>query len=173
VEAVLDGLVSVAGYRRVSEGDDGTLYEVTVTGETLPSRLVRHGATPRSIDATPVETTVVVDVPPTVDVREFVEMLREAFPSVELVARRSVERTTQTRQELTASLFGALTDRQLEVLRTAYYAGFFEWPRESTGEDIAAMLDVTQPTVNRHLRVAQQRLLDQLFEETPTAAVSE
>jgi predicted DNA binding protein len=50
------------------------------------------------------------------------------------------------------------------VLRTAYFAGFFHWPRESTGEEVAAMLGVSQPTVNRHLRVAQQRLLAQLFE---------
>jgi len=51
------------------------------------------------------------------------------------------------------------------VLRTAYFAGFFEWPRQSTGEEVAEMLDVTQPTVNRHLRLGQQRLLAQLFDE--------
>jgi predicted DNA binding protein len=50
------------------------------------------------------------------------------------------------------------------VLRTAYFGGFFEWPRESTSEDIAELLNVSQPTINRHLRLSQQRLLSQLFE---------
>jgi predicted DNA binding protein len=30
------------------------------------------------------------------------------------------------------------------------------------------MLDVSQPTVNRHLRLGQDRLLDQLFDAEPT-----
>jgi len=173
VDAVLEDLVSVATFRRISESERSVLYEVTVTGETIPSRLVRHGATPRSVEVADGETEVVLDIPTTTDVREFVEMLREAFPSVELVARRTTERTAQTKQELAASLFAGLTDRQLEVLRTAYFAGFFEWPRESTGEDVAEMLGVTQPTVNRHLRLSQRHLLEQLFEDAASTVVVE
>ncbi len=113
---------------------------------------------------------VTVDVPTGTDVREFVETLRDQYATVELQARRHVERSMETGSELSASLFDALTDRQLEVLRTAYFAGFFDWPRESTGEEIAAMLDVTQPTVNRHLRIGQQRVLERLFEDDLPAA---
>jgi len=163
VESALADLVSVQEYQLVTDTDDSTLFKITVSGQVLPSRLVRHGASPRSIRATADGMEVVVDVPTTTDVRTFVEMLGETTPSVELVARHSVKRTTDTRQELVSSLFEELTDRQQEVLRTAYLAGFFEWPRKSTGQDIAEMLDVSQPTVNRHLRLGQQRLFDQLF----------
>lgn len=167
-ETVLEDLVSVREHRLVSD-DDGALFEITVGGETLPSLLVRHGGNPRSLVVSPAGTEVVVDVPTATNVREFVEMLRSAYPSVELVGRRTVERDSHTGQELAASLLEGLTDRQLEVLRTAYFAGFFEWPRTSTGEDVAAMLGVTQPTVNRHLRLGQQRLLTQLFgDESPS-----
>jgi len=58
-----------------------------------------------------------------------------------------------------------LTERQQEVLRTAYLSGFFDWPRETTGEEVAEMLDITQPTVNRHLRVSERKLLDLLLED--------
>ncbi|TYL39555.1 histidine kinase [Natronococcus pandeyae] len=163
VRAALDDLVTVRNHSLVSEGDDGCLFELTVTGDVIASRLVRHGATPRSIRTTESTLEAVVDVRTTTDVREFVAMLGEQYPSVELAGRRDVERATQTRRELISSLFGALTDRQLEVLRTAFFAGFFEWPRETTGEEVAAMLEVSQPTVNRHLRLGQQRLLAQLF----------
>ncbi|WP_425600930.1 bacterio-opsin activator domain-containing protein [Haloterrigena alkaliphila] len=163
VRDALEDLVSVTDARLIADSDDGCLFEATVTGETIASRLVRHGGSPRAITADGDRTEITVDVPTTTDVREFVEMLGDRYEGVELQSRRHVQRAMHTRQELVTSLFDDLTDRQLEVLRTAYLAGFFEWPRESTGEEIAEMLDVTQPTVNRHLRIGQQRLLSQLF----------
>ncbi|WP_135364851.1 PAS domain S-box protein [Halosimplex halophilum] len=182
VEAVtdaLDDLVSVREFRLVGEPetagdadtDGGTgeaLFEVTVEGDALAAEFVRHGARPRSIRADPGGLEAVVDVSTATDVRAFVEMLGETYPSVELASRRTVDRSGEDDRR-TGSAFDALTDRQLEVLRTAYYAGFFEWPRTSTGEDVAEMLGVSQPTVNRHLRVGQQRLLERLFEDHTVA----
>ncbi|WP_226039744.1 PAS domain S-box protein [Natrinema sp. DC36] len=171
VRAVLDDLVSVTDSRLISDTDGDCRFEATVTGDVIASRLVRHGGSPRSMHADATGTEITVDVSTGTDVREFIEMLREGYPNVELRSRRHVERSMGTRTELVTSLFEALTDRQLEVLRTAYFAGFFEWPRESTGEEIAELLAVTQPTVNRHLRIGQQRLLAQLFEdEVPVPA---
>jgi len=143
----------VTDSRLISDADGDCRFEATVTGELIASRLVRHGGSPRSMHADATGTEITVDVSTGTDVREFVEMLREGYPTVELRSRRHVERSMGTRRELVTSLFEALTDRQLEVLRTAYFAGFFEWPRESTGEEIAELLAVTQPTVNRHLRI--------------------
>ena len=178
VGAVTDALsesVSVRDFRLVGEPDDGSdgaasaLFEVTVDGDALAAGLVRHGAGPRSIRADPAGVEAVVDVSTATDVRAFVEMLGETHPSVELTSRRTVDRSDEDDRR-PGSAFDALTDRQLEVLRTAYHAGFFEWPRTSTGEDVAEMLDVSQPTVNRHLRVGQQRLLERLFEDYTVAA---
>ncbi len=173
VGEVLADLVSVSDHRLIShdDDDDRCRFEVLVAGDSLASQLVRHGASPRTIRADGDETVVTVDVPTGTDVREFLAVVADHHGEVELRSRRHVERTLHTRRELVGALFDDLTDRQLEVLRTAYFAGFFEWPRESTGEDVAEMLDVSQPTVNRHLRIAQQRLLAKLFEsETATPA---
>ncbi len=169
VQTVLDSLHAVTTYRRIGESGGSTLFEATVVGTVLAARLVNRGGVPRGMTATATDVDVVVDVPTATDVREFVDTLRERYPSIELLGRRNVSRDVQTRQELVAGLFDELTERQLEVLRTAFYAGFFEWPRESTGEDVADLLDVSQPTVNRHLRHGMARLLAQLFEEEPTA----
>ncbi|RXK50547.1 PAS domain S-box protein [Halorientalis pallida] len=162
VRDVLDGLVSVTDTRLISDAD-GSLFEVTTAAPLVAAKLVSHGGRPQSITADHTGMDVVVDLPTGTDVRAFVEMLREDHPGVELVARRHVERSTHTRRELVTTLFETLTDRQREVLETAYLAGFFEQPRETTGEELAAMLGVSQPTVNRHLRLAQQRLMEQLF----------
>ncbi|SFC18176.1 PAS domain S-box-containing protein [Halobiforma haloterrestris] len=191
VAAVLEDLVSVSEYRLLSadtNGDNGgenedkdededeneneeatCRFEALVTGPVIASWLVRHGGSPRSIVADGAETVVTVDVPAGTDVREFVETFADHTGDADLRRRRHVERALQTRRELVTSLFDALTDRQLEVLRTAYFAGFFEWPRESTGQEVAEALGVSQPTVNRHLRIGQQRLLRQLFEDGAVA----
>lgn len=165
VDEVLAELVSVSEFRLLSEAEDRWVYEAVVSGDALPSKLLRHGASPESIEATPAGLSLLVYVPTGAAVREFVEMLRDSYRSVELDGRRDVERPTRTRQQVVDSLLAKLTDRQREVLQTAYYAGFFDWPRGVTGEELAEMLDVSQPTVSRHLRLSQHQLFAELFEE--------
>ncbi|PSQ41211.1 helix-turn-helix domain-containing protein, partial [Halobacteriales archaeon SW_12_71_31] len=57
----------------------------------------------------------------------------------------------------------ALTDRQREVLRTAYEMGYFEYPRESNATEVAAALDISPSTLAEHLAAAQGKLLDELL----------
>ena len=164
VTPALDELVSVSEYRLLGEGDAQCRLELSVAGDVLAGRLVRHGGAIQSMVADGNGIELVVDVPTPTDVRAFVSMLEERYDGVELVGRRDVTRESQTPDALAATLLEELTPRQREVLRTAYYAGFFEWPRASTGQEIAETLDVSQPTVNRHVRLGQGRLLEQLFE---------
>jgi len=171
VADALDDLVSVTDYRHIASSETGHAFELTVADDSLPATLARAGGSPRSAVAAGGPLSVVVDVPAGADVREYVDRLRERYDAVELRGRRNVERGAHTREAVIRDLFDALTERQLEVLRTAFLAGFFEWPRETTGEGVAELLDVSQPTVNRHLRVAQQRLLAELFAVEPPAAV--
>ena len=52
-----------------------------------------------------------------------------------------------------------LTDRQREVIRTAYESGYYEVPRETTTEAVAAELDIDPSTVAEHLQRAERNLL--------------
>lgn len=61
-----------------------------------------------------------------------------------------------------------LTDRRLEVLRTAYHAGYFAWPRETPGGDVADLLDIWSPTFSQHLRAAEQSVFRMLFQARET-----
>jgi PAS domain S-box-containing protein len=163
VERVLEDLLSVSAYSGVGNEDDGRMFVATITSPTIASRINRHGGRLRSMEATPDGLDTRVELPPETNVREFVSIFREQFGPVELISRQTVERERATIRDHVTSLMTSITERQREVLRTAYLSGFFEWPRESTGEEIAEYLDVSQPTVNRHLRLAQQRLFQQLF----------
>jgi DNA-binding CsgD family transcriptional regulator len=53
----------------------------------------------------------------------------------------------------------ALTDRQREVVRTAYDMGYYEVPREVSTGDVAAELDLDPSTVAEHLQRAERNLL--------------
>jgi DNA-binding CsgD family transcriptional regulator len=53
----------------------------------------------------------------------------------------------------------ALTDRQQEVLRTAYDLGYFEVPKQASIEDIAGELGVDPSTVAEHLQRAERNLV--------------
>jgi hypothetical protein len=63
------------------------------------------------------------------------------YPDASLVARRQQDRSLTGPTELGTRFLDQLTDRQVEVLTAAYHAGYFEWPRAITGEDLAAEID--------------------------------
>jgi|GEM_PF-227943 len=158
--------------RRITD-DDPPLFECSLTEGGFIPRLFDHGARPQQLSATAAGAQLVVELPTTVDVRGFVEMLQTLFEDVELLARRERTLETRSRREFQAELDAALTDRQREVLRTAYFGGFFETPRRRTGKEIGASLDISQPTFNHHLRAAQRKLFGLLYGSADAGAESE
>lgn len=153
--------ISVVGDRA-----DGTRYEVTLIDESLLSAVLEHGGVPEELTAESGDTTLVVTLPGSRNVREFVDVIEEQFPSASLVAHRQAEQDHRTTSALRQELEERLTERNLEVARKAYYGGFFEQPRENSGREIAESLDITQPTFNRHIRTVQGTLFELLLEQT-------
>jgi len=58
-----------------------------------------------------------------------------------------------------------LTEKQRAALETAYFAGYFDWPRGSTGEEIAERLGIAPATFNQHLRTAERKFFNSMFGE--------
>ncbi|MFB6137445.1 MAG: bacterio-opsin activator domain-containing protein [Halobacteriaceae archaeon] len=162
---VLGRSVVVESARVLASRDGGHLLEAEVSGATLALDLLEETVAVRSLVATPSSVSLSVEVPARSDVRGFIERFRAEYDAAEFVARRERERPVQTRAGLFARLEEELTDRQFEVLQTAYYSGYFDSPRESTGGDVADLLGVSQPTVTEQLRAAQRKLLDVLLDE--------
>ena len=103
--------------------------------------------------------------PPTVDVRWVVETVQKYHPKWKLAAKAYRDKPDQTGLDTRLQTArGHLTDRQATVLETAYRGGYFEWPRHSTAEEIAASLDIAPPTFHKHMRTCQQKLVGSLFE---------
>jgi len=162
--AVDDAASAVQHVDSVEPIADGDRYELLVSEPTVVGRLLRNGGRLRDTHVEAGAVAVTVAVASETDVRTFVDRLADRYDRVELTARREAATATSRRDGLRESLEAALTDRQLEVLKTAYSNGFFEWPRATTGEGVAELLEVSQPTVNRHLRVSQRKLLELVFD---------
>jgi predicted DNA binding protein/DNA-binding response OmpR family regulator len=150
--------------------DDGEALTLLVSDLGLLSYLADHGATVRSLAVDPEGADVTVGLPRSADVRSFVETCRARYPGTELVARREYE-PPDDRDAEAVRLPGELTDRQREALLAAHRGGYFEWPRESTGEEIAERLDVSAPTFHQHLRKGLGRLLDAVTEDVPERGI--
>jgi predicted DNA binding protein len=101
-----------------------------------------------------------VHLTPDVDIRDVVDRIREAYPQVEMLRRRQVSRSSD---DFDRDLLSELTDRQRTALEAAYAAGFFEWPRDSSGEEVAASMNVSPPTFHQHLRKAERKVFESLF----------
>ena len=83
---------------------------------------------------------------------------REHFDGVDVqqLLRPPLEGTPEERVFVNR---GKLTDRQEEVLETAFDMGYFERPKGANATEIAATLDIAPSTVTEHLVTAQRKLL--------------
>jgi hypothetical protein len=158
---------AVAVVRLVRDHGDEALFEVVLTGPDPSMTIVRRGGTITELTASDGIERVVTEVSPERDVRDLTEVITTVFPASELVVRREHERPLETMTSFRSALHGELTEKQAAVLEAAYHAGYFEWPRGSTAEELADALGITSPTLHNHLRRAQQKLLDRFFEDEP------
>ena len=156
--------------RIIREANDELLAEFIVSGPCIGTTLADTGAVTQTVEATDGIGRAVADVPPHTDASTVVETVGRQHDA-DLVARRDRDRAAPafTCREFRAALTDRLTDRQLEAIRTAYAGGYFSWPRESSAEECAGALGITQPTFNQHLRAGQEKLVRALFDADPTS----
>ena len=165
-EAILASLVGDASVRsvtQVAEHEGSALFEIIV-GESLLATLVDHGAVPREITGENGVARYTIELPYEGDAREVFSLVEDNYDGTDLVGYHEHERPVQTQQEFQASLSERFTDRQETALRTAYLGGFFDWPREVDGDELAQAMDISRPTYHQHLRAAQQKVYEELFE---------
>lgn len=159
----LSEAAGVEAVRTITERDGETLVELRFS-ESLLGAFADQGAAVESLEASEGRCSVVATLPQSVAVKAVVEGILTEYPTAELRAQRQTERSGASRGAFRTDLETDLTERQREVLQAAYLSGFFGWPRERTGEEIAESLGITPSTLHQHLRVGERKLLDAFFE---------
>jgi DNA-binding transcriptional ArsR family regulator len=147
--------------------ESGGLFELTVSGDCPAVALADRGAVPNRIVGADGEGTIVAEVPPPYDASAIVGGFLSEHPSATLLRKRQKATATPvfSATELERVLDDRLTDRQQSVLQAAYEAGYYERPREVTGEQLAEALGITSATFSQHIRAAERTLLSIAYEE--------
>ncbi|MEF8843646.1 MAG: bacterio-opsin activator domain-containing protein [Haloarculaceae archaeon] len=161
---VTAGASAVADCRVVDEYGDGCVLEVRKT-ESGAEAMMDVGATIRAATAEDGVGTLVVEAPPSADVREVIDAYTARNPESSLVAKREVDRSGRTTATVRQRLDEQLTEKQESALTAAYHAGYYDWPRGSTAEELADSLEVASATLHQHLRKAERKLLAAVLED--------
>jgi predicted DNA binding protein len=147
----------------VADSDETVRIEVVIAEGSVLHRIVHLEGAPQSIDLDAGEGTIRLEVPAGTDIDAIANVLQSADDQVEFVSKTRRDRQVTTAAEMGTMIQDRLTERQYEVFKTAYHGGYFEWPRDSTIEDLADNMDIAGATFSHHLRHAQRKLADALL----------
>lgn len=167
VAARLEAAAFVETCTVARSGDDGTgLVEVVVagSGESPFDVVTNHGASLTEAHVRDGDISLTAEAATGIDVRGLVATIQEIAPGATLASKRLRDRRTTTVPEVKGWISDELTQKQEAALSTAYTRGYFEWPRESNAEEVAAPMDVSSATLHYHIRNGLQTLLSMYFE---------
>lgn len=80
--------------------------------------------------------------------------------AIEVEAKRQISTVEDAPLMVFDAELPTFSDRQREVLTLAHERGYYEIPKESTTEELAAELDISRRTLEEHLRRAEQKLVE-------------
>jgi len=81
----------------------------------------------------------------------------------ELIRKRELPLSALPTTVWVNSLFGEMTQKQMDSLLKAHRYGYYSSPREVTTENIARSLGVSRSTYEEHLRKAENRIMANLI----------
>jgi PAS domain S-box-containing protein len=145
--------------------DGDALVEFRLAAQSLPARLADRGVDTRELSVEDGVARFTLLFPADRNAREVVEIIEADHPDVELAAVREINRPKRSPREAWAELADDLTPRQHAALTKAYVSGFFDWPRDVTGDDLADSMDITRATFHQHLRAAERKLVSSFFDD--------
>lgn len=160
--AALESFSTVRDVRLLSTVDDTVRVEARTAAETIVGAFAAFDGRTTAMELVDGVFHVEGHVPAPIDPQAVTEAVRAVHPDVRLAAQSLVYTPRLLRDVVESDL----TDCQSTALESAYYAGYFDSPRRSTGAELADHLGVTRQTFNYHLRNAESVVLEKLYESS-------
>ncbi len=157
-------LTETEAIRELGRAGDSNRFEVTYADFPTASTLASYGGRIETVCFDVPDLRITVALPQRTDVRQIYQELQSEVPDLRIGAQRSVTRPSNGAESSRDEFEAALTEHQRTALTTAFFAGYFDWPRKSTGEEIAETLDISPSTFHQHLRIAQQKVFSTICE---------
>ncbi len=162
LDEVIDEIATWEGMSIREEGDP-TRFELRVVESPILSLVASVGGYIERAVVEEGQLDLTVHLAPSVDVRQLIGAIEDMHPDAEMVRRRQITRPAEENRHPQRQIVGDLTDRQREVLEVALHSGYFEWPREASGEEVADTIGIAPATFSQHLRRAQRHVFDRLL----------
>jgi PAS domain S-box-containing protein len=163
VQRALTDHEAVAEVVTISADEDGKTarFGLTVEATTPEERVSRLGGRVTATTVTVDGVALLVELPQSRDASAFVEEAEESLGSITVTSVTGRERETGDVAARSADgLLGNLTEKQAEVLRTAFYHGYFDQPRGQSSDEVADALGIARSTFLQHLRAAQRKVFE-------------
>jgi hypothetical protein len=153
----LSSLEYVDHWTHVAEAGDSHLYVIAFTAPDLPKSMSETaddlvGTCEPEVDDHGATISLAGSQD---DISETIQAYQQAGASTDLRRLGGYESRDRPADEL--------TDRQREVIETAWEMGYYEVPRGVSSEEIADELDLDPSTVTEHLQRAERNLLGQVL----------
>lgn len=145
-----------------TDGDSGRL-ELVMLSSALLDMVTSVGASVSGVSLDDTGVRLTIEAPADSDVRDIVDHVQTEYDGADLVSTREYDRDATT-IGYPDGLLDELTDKQRKSVQAAYRAGYFDWPRGSTAEEVADSLNIAPPTLHGHLRKAQRAILSSLLD---------
>jgi len=150
--------------RVVADREEGAVIEWSPPDGPLARTLADDAVRLVSLSATPSGARLQFEAASEHMANTVVGRFREGCRGVELLAFHEVAAEPDTAANFRESVSDSLTERQFEALQKAYVSGFFAWPRDVEGEQLAAAMDIHPSTFHQHLRAAERKLIAAFFD---------
>ncbi|MFW6385184.1 MAG: bacterio-opsin activator domain-containing protein [Halodesulfurarchaeum sp.] len=151
---------TVEDVRLLSTVDDSFRVEVQTTSESLFSAFDSFEGHTKTGYLDDGSLKVVGEFPATVEVAGVVDAVQTVYADLDLTAQRLV----YTPRLFRTIAKDRLSDRQWTAFQLAYFCGYFDRPRASTGDDLADRMGISRQTFHHHLREAERTVFQILLE---------
>ena len=153
----LSALAYVDHWTHVAEDDDSHLYVIAFTAPDLPESMTETaddlvGTCEPEVDDHGATISLAGSQD---DISETIHTYQQVGASTDLRRLGGYEGPDRPADEL--------TDRQREVIETAWEMGYYEIPKQVSSEEIADELDLDSSTVAEHIQRAERNLLGQVL----------
>jgi predicted DNA binding protein/DNA-binding NarL/FixJ family response regulator len=160
-----EGSPLIDDLRILSSGQRSYEFEFLTSGfDALDTAIAPHGGHLDSATIANGEFRFMVEFPPGRDKRQLVDLIESNCEGATLRAHRTVQTEEPGIPDTRSVFLDRLTEKQRAALKTAYQAGYFEWPRATSGDEIAELLGITQATFSQHFRAAEREFFSAVFE---------
>ena len=139
-------------------GGEGPVVELSIIDSTFRSLLTDYGGELLDLSVTEHFLRVTVELGQENLAQSLADAVDAAFERAELASYRRRQHRAETQRGFLADLKSELTDRQHAALVRAYTAGYFEWPHDTSGDEIAETMGISRSTFHQHLRAAERKL---------------